>query len=293
MKKLLSILAFAIIIFLFSINQLKAQAITIGDSLTGWDYSWVAGLNGSQAYYSNWAKGGVNSISVNGHSAITGKYREGRFSYGVLLLTRYGKTKIGDEGIRKTDDLLLLKNIFLYDLSDKDSKFSFFGEVNFRTQFDRGFEYNAGPNGEDILISRFMAPAYFAQSAGLAYVPNEIYSFQAGLGLKQRIVTDDDLETLYGLDEGSTIRNAAGITLGANFKHPIVKNFILSSSLETFTNINTPISSTDIYFSNTLIGKINSFMNVSLRFDMVYNDDFSEEVQILQTLSLGVTFVII
>src|SRR5699024_5574548 len=123
-----------------------------------------------------------------------------------------------------------------------------FGEINFKTQFDKGFEYGGGANGEDVLISRFMSPAYFSQSAGLAYVPSGIFSFQAGLGLKQTIVTDDNLETLYGLDEGSTIRNEAGITLGANFEHAIVENFILNSSLGTFTNINTPVSSTDIYF---------------------------------------------
>lgn len=290
MKKFLSL--FALLTFIFSTGQLKAQVLTISDSLSGWNYSWIAGLNGAQAYYSNWAKGGVNSISVNAHSALSGKYREGRFAYGFLFVTRYGKTKIEDQGIRKTNDLLLLKNLFLYDLAKKDSEWSFFGEINFRTQFDKGFKYGAGPNGEDVLISRFMAPAYFSQSVGLAYIPNAVYSFQAGLGLKQTIVIDDDLETLYGLDEGATFRNEAGITLGASFQHAIVKNFILSSSLETFTNINEPISSTDIYFSNTLTGKINNFMNVSLRFDLVYNEDYSEEVQILQTLSLGVTFVL-
>lgn len=291
MKKILSL--FAVLTFLVSVSQLHAQAITISDTLKGWNYSWVAGLNGSQAYYNNWSKGGVNSISLNAHSAITGKYKEGRFSYGALLVTRYGKTKIEDEGIRKTNDLLLLKNLFLYDLSKQDSDFSLFGEVNFKTQFDKGYKYGAGPNGEDVLISRFLSPAYLSESAGLAYTPNATFSFQAGLGLKQTIVTDNNLETLYGLDEGSSFRNEAGITLGANFEHALAKNFVLNSSLGTFTNVNEPISSTDIYFSNTLTGKINSFMNVSVRFDMVYDDDFSEEVQILQTLSLGVSFAII
>lgn len=292
MKKFIS--SFAILTLILSVSQLKAQeVITVSDTLSGWNYNWVAGLNGSQASYSNWAKGGVNNISGNAHSTITGKYRDGRFSYGALLGTRYGKSKIEDGGARKTDDLILIKNRFLYDLAEEESDYSIFGDIDFRTQFDRGFEYGEGPDGGDILISRFMSPAYFSQSAGLAYVPNDIYSFKAGLGMKQTIVTDDDLETLYGLDEGSTVRNEAGLTLGASYEQAIVDNFLLSSSLETFTNLNAPVSSTDVYFSNQFTGKINDFMNASLRVDLVFDDDFSEEIQVLQVFSLGVSFILI
>lgn len=294
MKKTVFLLFILTIVTVVGIKQSKAQeVITISDSLSGWNYSWVAGLNGSQASYSNWAKGGVNNISGNAHSTISGKYREGRFAYGALLGTRYGKSKIEGEGTRKTDDLLLIKNRFLYDLAERESDFSIFGDVDFRTQFDKGYNYGAGPDGGDVLISKFMAPAYFSQSAGIAYIPNDIYSFKAGLGMKQTIVTDDSLATDYGLDLGSNFRNEAGITLGASYEYPIVKNFLLSSSVETFTNMNRSISSTDIYFSNQLTGKINSFMNTSLRFELVYDDDFSEEVQMLQVLSLGVSFILI
>ncbi len=292
MKKLSSLLV--ILTFTFTATQLKAQdVITLPDSLSGWNYGWVAGLNGSQASYNNWSQGGVNNISVNGNSSISGKYREGRFAYGVLLNTRYGKSRIEDQGIRKTDDLLSLTNRFLYDLFEKGSNYSLYGDVDFRTQFDKGFEYDTEPDGEDVVISRFLAPAYFMQNAGLAYIPNDQFSLTAGLGMKQTIVIDDDLETNYGLDEGETIRNEAGVTLGASYERAFTTNFLLSSSVESFWNVNGPISDTDIYFSNQLTGKINNFMNTSIRLDLVYDEDFSEEVQVLQVLSLGVSFILI
>lgn len=292
MKKRIFLLA--VLVLMVCAVQSKAQeVISVSDTLSGWSYNWVAGLNGSQASYSNWAKGGVNTISGNAHSTIIGKYRDGRFSYGSLIGTRYGKAKIEDEGTRKTDDLILFRNRFLYDLAEQEGNFSLFGDIDFRTQFDKGFEYGDAPDGGDLVISRFMAPAYFSQSAGLAFVPNEIYSFKTGLGMKQTIVTDDDLETVYGLDEGSTIRNEAGITLGATYEQAILNNFVISSSLDTFTNLNGPVSSTDVYFSNQLTGKINDYMNTSLRFELVFDDDFSEEVQLLQVLSLGVSFILI
>src|SRR5699024_11935373 len=57
--------------------------------------------------------------------------------------------------------------------------------------------------------------AYISEDVGIAYIPNDIYSLSAGVGLKQTIVLDDDLVTDYGLNEGSNFRNEAGITLGA------------------------------------------------------------------------------
>lgn len=289
MKKLFPLFA----VLMLTASQLHAQeTIIISDTLSGWDYGWMAGLNGSQAAYSNWSQGGVNSISVTGNSTLTAKFRDGQFAYGFLLATRYGKSKIEDQGTRKTDDRFSIRNRFLYDLSRGDGHYSLYGDLNFRTQFDKGFEYGAAPDGGDILISRFMAPAYFTEGAGLAYTPSDYFSFEAGLALKQTIVTDDDLETLYGLDDGKTLRNEAGLTLGASYEQAIAPDFVLSSSVETFTNVNQAISSTDIYFSNQLTGKVNDLINTSLRVDLVFDDDFSEEVQVLQVLSLGVSFIL-
>lgn len=207
-------------------------------------------------------------------------------------MTRYGRSRIEDQGTRKTDDRLSLRNRFLYDLNEAGSNYSIFGNVNFRTQFDEGFDYGAGPDGEDILISRFMAPAYFTQSAGLAYTPADYFSAEAGLAMKQTIVTDDDLETLYGLDEGETIRNEAGVALGIDYEQEVMTDFLLSTGIETFTNVNRAISSTDLYFSSELTGRVNNYISTSLRVDLAYDDDFSDDLQVLQVFSLGVSFAL-
>src|SRR5690625_5975562 len=58
----------------------------------------------------------------------------------------------------------------------------------------------------------------------------------------------------------------------------------------TFTNVGKALSSTDIHFNNKLVGRINSFMNATLNLDFVYDDDYSEDWQVAQVLSLGVSF---
>jgi hypothetical protein len=283
----------AALFILFIVSPLHAQdSVSIPDTLQGWKSTWVVNLNGSQASYSNWSQGGINNIAATGRSSFTLAFKEGRFSYGFLADTRYGQTRIQDEGVRKIDDRLYLNNRFLYDLGEDDSDFKIFGNIRFRTQFDKGFNYGAGEEGENILISNFMAPAHFSQDAGLAYIPTDHFSFEAGLGLQQTFVRDENLAPRYNIDEGERFRSEAGLTLGSAFDAEIATNIIYSTSLNTFTSFDKPLSSTDIYYSNQFSARINSYMNTSLTLELVYDDDFSNEIQVAQILSLGVSFTL-
>ncbi len=286
---------FALILLTFTtVLTATAQDMAVPDTLNGWDIGWVAGLNGSQAAYSNWSQGGINNIAFTGNSVFTATYKKQRFSYIYALNTRFGQTKIEGEGVRKTDDRLSVRNRFLYDLGDKrDGDFKLFGNINFRTQFAEGYQYGEAPDGGNVLISNFMAPGYLSENAGLAYVPTENFSFEAGLGLQQTFVRDESLSTLYGLDEGDTFRNEAGLTFGIAFQKTLGTNLSLSSSIETFTNLNKAVSSTDVFATNQFTGKINDFMNASIRLDFIYDDDYSKELQVAQVLSVGVSFILI
>lgn len=292
MKKFAGLLTALII----TCSSVQAQeTIVVPDTLSGWDYGWVAGLNGAQASYSNWAQGGVNNIAISGNSTFRTYYREGKFSYGFLLNTRYGKTRIDGEGTRKTNDRLSIRNRFLYDLRAEEGNFSIYGNINFRTQFDRGFEYGENDGDPDILISNFLSPAYISESVGLLYRPSTNVSFEAGLGLQQTIVNNENVleNNLYGLPEGDNFRNEAGLSLGASYQQNIASNIVLSSTAETFTNLNRSLSSTDVYFSNEFIGNLNNLINTSLRFDIAYDNDFSSEIQIRQSITVGISFILL
>lgn len=289
MKKYLLLFSLQFLI----IHTAQAQeSISIPDTLRGSSTTWIVGINGTQASYSNWSQGGINNFAATGSSTLTSVYKRDRFSYGFLFDTRYGKTKIQDEGNRKIDDRLFIKNRFMYDLGDDDSDFKAFGNIRIRTQFGRGFDYGAGPEGEDVLISSFMAPGYFSQEAGIAYIPHDSFTFDAGLGLQQTYVRDTALSETYGLSEGERFRSEAGFTIGMSYDSEIATDIHISSSINTFTNFSRAISSTDVFFSNKLIGRINNFMNASLSLELVYDDDFSKELQVAQVLSMGISFTL-
>tara|TARA_R100001143_G_scaffold63588_2_gene72783 strand:- start:31369 stop:32241 length:873 start_codon:yes stop_codon:yes gene_type:complete len=289
MKKLFLFLTLPLFLFYTSIAQ---DSITFPEDLEGWNTTWSAGISGSQASYSNWSQGGVNNIAATGRTTFTTVYTQNKFSYGFLFNSRYGKTKVQDEGVRKIDDRLFILNRFLYDLGDEESDIKLFSNIKMRTQYDDGFRYGAGVDGSDIKISGFFAPAYFNQDVGVAYIPNENFSAEAGLGLQQTYVKDRNLGPTYGLQDGEQWEFEAGFTIGSGFKTDIAANLTYSGTLNTFTAFGKSVKSTDVQVSNALTGKINDFMNASLSLDFVYDDDFSNELQIAQVLSLGVLFTI-
>lgn len=280
--------AITITILMLCSTFATAQNIVIPDTLDGWDQSWVASLNGSQATYNNWSQGGVSSISGTGSSIFSLYYKDGQFSYGFRTNLKYGQSNIKGQGVRKTDDVISIRNRFNYTFRE-DGSLSGYGTINFRTQFDQGFEYATEPGQPDVLISNFFAPAYLSEGLGIAYGPSDAFVFEAGLGLKQTFVTDDDLAPLYGLDAGDNFRSEGGLTTGINFEKEIAEDILYSSSLETFTNFLIPISETDVFWGNELVGQINSIVSASFQFELRYDNDFSSEIQLKQVLSAGVS----
>lgn len=267
------------------------NTIIVSDTLDGWDYEWVGGLNGAQAAYRNWSQGGVNTISVTASSVFNALYRQNKFAYALTTNLKYGKARLENEGTRKTDDRIAINNKFSYLFEDE--RWSAFGNINFATQFDRGFDYNV-PDGEDpILLSRFFAPAYFTQIAGIAFKPADYFIAEAGLALKETIVSESSLATRYGLEPGENLRFEPGYSTALNFEKKIVSNVSLISSVETFTNLQRNIRSTDISFANEIRGKINDYLNTSFQFVMIYDDDFSTKAQVKQVLSVGFSYSIL
>lgn len=276
-----------IIVTIFGSESINAQTIVVSDTLNGWNQTWVANLNGSQASYSNWSEGGVNTVSGAASTVFTRMYRKDQYTFGFRTNLRYGQSRI-DGDTRKSDDLISLRLRSTYDLQE-ESKVAVYGAIQFRTQFADGYDYGAQVAGGDSLISGFFSPAYLTEGAGLEYNANPNLQMEAGLGLKQTFISDGDLSPNYGLPQGDTFRSEGGLTTGISLQAPIAENIKYSSNLETFTSFTDPVSKTDVFWANELVGQINSLISASFQFEMRYDDDFSSEVQVKQVLSAGIS----
>ncbi len=252
------------------------------DSVKYWTKKWVLSLNGSQASYSNWSQGNNNSIAATGGNMFNATYKKDRYSYDVLLHFRYGQAKINGSEIRKTDDLFHIRNRVNHLLHA--TKYTAYFEVDFRTQFDAGYDKN------NVFISNFMSPGYLQETAGLGYKPVDYVQLQSGLTLKQTFVADTLLSRRYGVTSGKNFRSEGGFSVGASFKKNIAKNLTLNSNVQTFTNFLQSVEHTDVIFNNELSGKINSFMNTNIQFSLMYDRDFNKQIQVKQVLAVGLSF---
>jgi hypothetical protein len=262
------------------------DTVAAADTASVWDLDLRASFNGSQATFRNWSQGGTNTVSLTTSSVFSGAYKKDRIGYEFNLNLKYGQTKLEGQDMRKSDDLIMFRNQLNYFFNDP--RWSAVFAASFQSQFDAGYD-----DENEFVISRFLAPAYMTEMLGIAYKPAEYFEAQAGLALKQTIVNDTDLSVRYGLDEGETFRNEAGLASFLKFNREIWTNVIYTSTLETFWNANGPVESTDVAFTNEFTAQINRFLNTNFQFVMVYNDDITRELQIKQVLSVGLTFILL
>jgi hypothetical protein len=248
-----------------------------------WDIRIRAGLNGSQAYYRAWSQGGVDRIAVVANTMFSGVYTDGPYQYGFRLDLRYGQTRLDRGEFRKSEDVIRFRNQFRRRFSDE--RFSLTANVNFETQFDKGYDRSF-----ENVQSRFLAPATLTETFGLSYDPDSYFRSTFGISLRQTFIRDTSLSERYGLDAGEWFRNEAGFTLIINYEREIWENVRYTGYLETFSNLQKSLLSKDIVFTNELIGRINSYLTTNFEFALQYNDDITNSLQIKQILSVGLNF---
>lgn len=260
---------------------LKAQ--TPADTVSNWEMSWRASFNGSQATFRNWSQGGTNTVSLTTSSVLTGAYKKDRIGYNFDLNLKYGQTKLEGQDMRKSDDQILFRNQLNYFFNDE--RWSAVLSAGFQSQFDKGYDED-----NEFVISRFMAPAYITEMLGIAYKPADFFEAQFGVAMKQTIVNDTDLSTIYGLDAGESFMNEAGLSAFFKLEKEIWTNVLYSGTLESFWNAQNSLESTDVSFSNEFTARINNYLSTNFQFVIVYDDDITKELQIKQVLSVGLTF---
>lgn len=257
--------------------------------------NWVSfGINVNQASFSdNWSGGGVNSVAVGTTFNYKTDYTKGDKNYVSEVIFQYGKIKNKGQLQRKTNDRIYWDNKISMKLS---KNWSFFGSLNFESQFDRGFAYSKDKEGNEVAktISRFMSPGYLTESLGFEYKPSKYYWLRIGTGTaRQTFVLDRDLykniEKNYGVDTGKVFRNELAFQLVSNFEKDIMQNLSLKARYAMFANYE-HLRSIDQRLDISLLAKVNRLVNVTVNGVVLYDDDASGKIQASQTLALGLLY---
>ncbi len=255
--------------------------------LNKWIPSAVAGFNISQLALSNWSQGGENSLTWTLTGDFSYNYQSNNIEVKNNLRLAYGRTKLGSEDFKTNNNDFYLESVILKKIDfPVDPYFS----NTVRTSLTIGYNYGTTPKTE---IVNFFDPGYVTQSIGFYYEPNKEFNTRLGIGVEEVFTRNN---TKYADNKSTPKIEKSGIEAGiesvTSLKKLVAENLLLKSKLRLFTRFNS-LDVWDVRWDNTIVAKINGFLNVNFTFLLVYQQDQSLKTQIKQGLQLGFVYTIL
>lgn len=283
--------------------QLRAEFIPVtmlDYKVSYWHKSVIAGLTFNQSSFSNnWAAGGVNSFALGSNIDYRLEYNKQPFDYTTELILAYGRSKNKGQMSRKSNDRIFWDHKIATQLS---KSWFFFGSVNFQSQFDKGFQYDANNKKPPLLISQFMAPGYITESLGFEYKPNAAFDLRIGTGTaRQTIVLEPNVfngqSKAYGVDSGHTFKNELAFQVVALYDKEIMPNLRLTSRYQLFIPYGRTLNNIDHRLDLTLLAKVNRLVSVTITGIAIYDEDATttpnvpnKKIQGNENLALGIVY---
>jgi hypothetical protein len=253
----------------------------------GWKHGIVAGLTLTQVSYTDWVQGGENSLSytasVHGKSTETATMFEWVHEYKFA----FGQARLGDQGLRKTDDKVDLSTVFTYKIGTLINPYA---AATAKTQFAKGFAYSAGTSTE---ISAFFDPGFLTQSTGLGYQPTPEVKTRLGLALREVITgkfnqyADDP--TTAAVEKTKVDGGLESVT---NVDWLVVENVQLTSQLELFAAFK-ELDEVIIRNNTSLAAKVSQYVTVILNVQLINERQLSPRTQIKESLALGLSYTLL
>jgi len=262
---------FILLIALLIGTHLKSQSI---DSLKYWKIKSSTNINLTQGAVSNWTEGGETYVSILGILKTSANYKKKNSSWDNNLELRYGTMIVRNVlsknkmAIVRTDDRIDLFSTYGQKFY-KNINFSLMG--NFRSQFVEGYDY---PN-DSVPVSDFMSPAKVYFALGFEYKKGENISIMVSpFTIKTTIVASSKVdETKYGLEKGNRSKREVGSYVKINYKTTLWDNIVMDNKLILFSNYLENPQNIDFDYQVNFNMKVNTFIQASLHFHFIYDDD--------------------
>ncbi len=251
---------------------------------TAWKVGGNFGLQFAQSSYQNWQAGGINSVAGNAIFSVFANYDDGgKWGWANSLDIAYG-LNLQEDVFNKTDDRFELISRVDRHLT---KKWSFSGELNFRTQLTDGYS-EPGSTDADDRISRFMAPGYLLVGLGFTYSPSDNFTvYISPATSKMTFVQDQTLanEGAFGVEAGDTLANGTyvegkqfryeiGGYVNMTYRRELLKNVDMQFRLDLFSNyLDEQYKYIDVNSEFKLFMKVNDYISANISLNVVYDHD--------------------
>lgn len=279
------------------------DTVVVKPDTSYWQKSFSGGINFNQASFSNWSGGGVNSIALGAVVAARAFYEKGKVSWDNTADLQLGYvTQLGNT--RKAADQIMIISVLGQKIAPR---WDLFLSGTFNTFFAPGFRYDKLPADQTRLkVSNFFAPAQFTFAAGIAYRPNDWFSlrmspiaprftFLSDDGVRVRELADgtfvpDRTQVAYGVQPGKSSRTEwLAFQLQTVLNRNLTENVSLNARYQLFTEY-ARLNNINHRLDLLLTAKISRYLSTNFGLIALYNKDFSSELQIQQTLAIGLVY---
>lgn len=271
--------------FVFFNIALQAQEEEQTDSTaSNWEYEVIAGMNLSQVMLENWTQGGDNSLAYTAVGEMSAVLSDSPWVFSNTFDIAYGRTKLGDDEFRTNENEFRFENVLSYDFG---WALNLMASNTVQSVITDGYDYSEEPFKK---TATFWDPGYITQSIGMIYDDKEMFSSRLGVGFKETFASTftqytDDTETA----DVETFKFDTGIESVSKLELSVADNLKFTSKLRLFGRFDN-LEVWDVRFDNTLVAKVNDYVNVNLNILVVYDLLQSPKTQLKEALMLGLRY---
>ncbi|TCO03636.1 DUF3078 domain-containing protein [Natronoflexus pectinivorans] len=249
-----------------------------------WTFTGSENIQFSQAYLSNWARGGQNSVALLSDLRLSAIYKDDNVEWENTAVHKLGIISSEGAKSRVNDDLIELMSKYGVKSTEKWYYSLLF---NFRTQFFEGFL--ASDTEKENPISAFMAPAYFSLAAGMDYRVKDFTLLLSPLTSRMTVVLDTAKinQTRYNIDADKKSNFLTGGSLQNNFRWKLAEDMTFTSRMNVFYDYFAKDENIQAEWDLVLDMRINVFLSTRLTGSFRYYESESSKLQIRQGLSLS------
>lgn len=269
-------------------QETAAQAGADSSKPFGWTHNIVTGVNLTQVSFKDWAQGGENALSYTLWFAAKSVQEKEKTHWANTLKLAFGQSRLGSQGLRKTDDEIYFETLLIYKLGVYINPYA---AGTFRTQFASGYKYdNLGTRTE---VSKIFDPAYLTQSVGAAYQPIPEVTTRLGVAIREVLTGDfpryaDDPQTL----EVEKTKVEGGIESVTDAEWKFAENMKFTSKLALFAPFKT-LDEIILRNDNTITAKVNEYVNVSFNVQFIHDVTVTRRTQVKEVLAIGISYTLL
>ncbi len=256
----------------------------------GWTLTGKLTLLINQSSFSNWQAGGENNFSGTIGLNYDANYLRGDWSWDNKVIASYGRSKVGNDDSQKTDDRFEINSI----LGKKARGYwSYSLFLNFKTQFDEGFETVDGEI-TDKKISQTFSPMFIQIGPGMLWKKSDDLKVNLAPITSKFVIVDSkftEFDESFGVEVGNTLRYELGFSLSGYYKTEIFKNVTMENLLNLYSNYLEDPQNVDIDYTLNLFLKVNDWLSADFAFQTIYDDNAFQGFQIRQVFGLGFNYV--